>query len=182
MTAHATDDCESVTAGKQQLRIQVYLTEEEHLHLRCEAAARGRSLSASVRDILLSHLRHQQDLAGVMDHPGGADPGVQNVLACLERLEDRVIAAVGEIRADVATLADDLQLLAAMVDRLYFGLMVHLPEIPPENCDGAAASADRRHRQWQGHVTRLFRAGGPLAALRRALAGRPPIGSSDVAA
>ncbi len=152
--------------GKRLIRLQTYLSEKDCASLEREATARRRTRSSCMRRILESHLRHQRDLVGVTDHPEVAGAGELNVLTRLREHEERVAATVRSLGDELGELAEAVLLMMAMVDRVYFGLMVHLPEVPARERAGAVASAERRHLQWQRHVRTLAEAGGPEAGIR----------------
>ncbi len=162
--------------GKHLSRLQTYLTEKDCASLEREATARRLTRSSCMRRILESHLRHQRDLVGVTDHPEVAGAAATNILTRLREHEERVAATVRSVGDELAELEEAVQLVMAMVDRVYFGLMVHLPEVPATERAGAVASAERRHLQWQRHVRTLAEAGGPEAGIRY---GRPSTHSAE---
>ena len=156
--------------GERLMRLQTYLSEKDCKTLEREATARRLTRSSCMRRILESHLRHQRDLVGVTDHPEAAGAAEMNILARLREHEERVAATVRSVGDELAWVEQTVQLVMAMVDRVYLGLMVHLPEVPERERAGAVASAERRHLQWQRHVRTLAEAGGPEAGIRY---GRP---------
>lgn len=164
------------------IRVQTFLPLKECAALDREAAARQLTRSSCTRRILESHLEHQRELAGATDHPEVAGAAATNILSALRELEERVAATVQGLGDEVAGLAEAVQLLMAMVDRVYFGLMVHLPEVPPDQRAGAIASAERRHLQWRRHVRALDEVGGPEAEIRYEHPAREPAEAGHEAA
>jgi hypothetical protein len=53
-------------------------------------------------------------------------------------------------------LADRLQRLEIMLDRLVRVYLIHTPEVPPELRDGAVASANRRYGLYRKFVKELL--------------------------
>ena len=113
-------------------------------------------------------------------------------------VKERLDSARGEIRADMATvnedvlsaaaeqrladgvrkaiaaraddLADNLRTVMVMLDQLVRSTLTHLPEIPSAQHKERVAAGERRHRDWQGQVADLLRQMRSEAAKARTVA------------
>jgi len=113
-----------------------------------EAAASGTSLSQVVRAAVVEAFAARDAIADVFTMaPSDGERRVRGPLPLLEfeqRLCERLTAT------DDASAAQSARLrrLEAMIDRLYFGLMLHVDEVPSHIHIARQASAEARHRAW----------------------------------
>jgi len=120
-----------------------------------EIARAGLSEAFAARDVLANSLRAPRSIGGAMEV----------VPLPLLELEQRL--------ADQLTVVDArLVRVEAMIDRLYYGLMLHMAEVPIDARGARSASAGARHRAWveavDHQVGDATSAAGPTAAERKA--------------
>ena len=149
-------------------RVQVYLDPALHDRLVAEITVRrGDSLSSAVSSILADHFALMDELAQVLQPgtPPGEPKQGRIIHTLLAETEERVMEGmdrqgkrIGGVRAEVAELR-------AMVDRLAFSLLVHLPEVPEATREAALSSANVRYGKWRRAVEKLLEEGG-VAPLR----------------
>ena len=130
--------------------VHVYLQQQDYPRLEQEASSRGISLSKTVRHCLLEYLHLRLELATAIETPGevGDSQSGRIIHTLLARTEERIAATIEQQLQKVDELHDQVGVLNAMIDRLYLGLMQHLPEIPGELTEVTVASATRRHKKW----------------------------------
>jgi methyl-accepting chemotaxis protein len=110
----------------------------------CEAAAASRvSLSRFIRQCLLDYQRMTEDLTK------------PNSFALAET-EERLARHIDAQSRRVSALAAQLQVLSAMVDRLAFISLVHMPEVPAEKREAALASGARLYKNWRRVVAEVL--------------------------
>jgi len=118
-----------------------------------EAAASGTSLSEVVRGAVAEAFAGRDAIADVFTMaPSEGERPARGPLPLLEfeqRLCERLNAKDGASAAQAAQLRQ----LEAMIDRLYYGLMLHVDEVPAHIRVARQASAEARHRAWADAVT-----------------------------
>jgi len=122
--------------------VSCYLSLEEAAHFREAAAANKVSLSRYLRQCLLDYER-------LID--GSRAP---NGFALVE-IEQRVARSIEAQSRRVNSLCHELHVLLAMVDRLAFVSLVHLPEIPAELRERALTAGTRLYNNWRHAVMEL---------------------------
>lgn len=144
----------------KRYELRAYVTPEEYQKLQKEMSSRGRdaSMSKTVRDCLMEYLGIREELATAITEPG--KPGDEHtgkvIHTLLARTEERLAATIERQEERISELHDQMMVMTAMMDRLYVGVMQHLPEMPAELAEGAVASANRRHRKWLDAVEKLL--------------------------
>lgn len=138
--------------------LRAYVKAKDYKLLETEANSRGLSMSKTVRDCLAEYLNIRQELATAVETPGEAgDPHTGKIIhTLLARTEERIAATIERLEAQAAEQQEQLHLVTAMLDRLYLGVMQHMPKVPEELADGLVASAKRRHGRWLKAVERLL--------------------------
>jgi hypothetical protein len=76
------------------------------------------------------------------------------------RRDVEIAAAVKGQSERISVLREELRTLCTMVDRAYFGLITHLPEIDVSLREAAVISGRRRYRLWRGAVRNFHKARG----------------------
>lgn len=123
--------------------VSCYLSLEEAAHFREEAAANRVSLSRYIRQCLLDYERL-------------IDNGSQTPSAfALAEMEQRLARSIEAQSRRVNSLYNELHVLFAMVDRLAFVSLVHLPEIPAELRESALTAGTRLYNNWRNAVMEL---------------------------
>jgi hypothetical protein len=123
--------------------VSCYLSLEEAAHFREAASANKVSLSRYLRQCLLDYER-------LIDN-GSQTP---NAFALAE-MEQRLVRSIEAQNRRVNSLYNELQVLFAMVDRLAFVSLVHLPEIPAELRESALTAGTRLYNNWRNAVMEL---------------------------
>ncbi len=133
---------------KHELR--AYVTQAEYKRMERESVARNASLSNTVKSCLLEYLNLKEELATTLTDSGtlGDEQSGKIIHTLLMRTEERVAATIERLEERISYVSDQVNLLTAMVDRMYLGIMAHLPELPPELNESAGASSKRRHKKW----------------------------------
>ena len=141
--------------------VHVYLQQQDYRRLEQEASSRGISLSKTVQNCLLEYLHLRLELATTIETPGevGNSQSGRIIHTLLARTEERIAATIEQQLQKIDALHDHVGVLIAMIDRLYLGLMQHLPEIPGELTDVTVASATRRHKKWIEATKKIVRDG-----------------------
>lgn len=124
-----------------------YLSIEEATRFKEAAAASKVSLSRYLRQCLLDYER-------VID----SGNQVPNGFALFE-MEQRLARSIEVQSRQANSLYHQLHVLFAMVDRLAFVSLVHLPEIPAELQEGALATGTRLYNNWRNAVMELTETG-----------------------
>jgi Mobilization protein NikA len=76
------------------------------------------------------------------------------------RRDEKVAAAIAAQAERISLLREDVRIIAMMIDRSYFGFVVHTPEISERFRDASLLSGRRRHRAWRSAVKALHKARG----------------------
>jgi hypothetical protein len=125
--------------------VSCYLSLDEAAHFREAAAANKVSLSRYLRQCLLDYER-------LIDNGSRAPNG-------LALVENRLARSIEAQSRRVNSLYHELHVLFAMVDRLAFISLVHLPEIPAELRESALTAGTRLYSNWRHAVMELTETG-----------------------
>lgn len=141
----------------RKYEFRAYVNAADHKRLEREAISRKQSISKTTRDCLIEYFNLREELATSMETPGkpGEDHTGKIIHTLLARTEERIAMTIEKLEERVSQLHDQNLLLTAMIDRMYMGLMQHLPEIPKEMKEGVVASSKRRHAVWLKTVEKL---------------------------
>jgi len=135
--------------------VSCYLSIEEATRFKRAAATTKMSLSRYLRQCLLDYERLV----------GGADQSASIATLALAETEQRLEQSIETQSKRITALNHELHVLFAMLDRLAFISLVHLPEVPQEQRDGALASGTRLYNNWRHAVMELTDAGSEAASL-----------------
>lgn len=143
---------------RKKPEFRAYVSPDDHKRLEREAISRGVSLSKAARDCLMEYLHLREELATSLEEPGKAGEGHTGKIihTLLARTEERIAATIEQLEDKISKLHDQNVVLTAMIDRLYMGLMQHLPEVPVDLAEGVVASAKRRHGLWLKMIEKLI--------------------------
>src|SRR5208282_4475951 len=131
--------------------VSCYLSLEEAAHFREAASASKVSLSRYLRQCLLDYER-------LIDDRSRAPNGF-----ALVEMEQRLARSIEVQSRRVNSLYHELHVLFAMVDRLAFISLVHLPEIPAELRESALRAGTRLYNNWRHAVMELTETDSPTA-------------------
>ncbi len=123
--------------------VSCYLSTEEAAHFREVASANKVSLSRYIRQCLLDYER-------LIDNGSRAPNGF-----ALVEMEQRLARSIEAQSRRVNSLYHELHVLFAMLDRLAFISLVHLPEIPAELRENALTAGSRLYSNWRHAVMEL---------------------------
>jgi hypothetical protein len=145
----------------KQHELRAYVKPGDFKKVEQEAAARGLSVSRTVRNCLLEYLNLRKELATAMTDTGklGDEQTGQIIHTLLARTEERIGITIQGIEERISGLFDQMQVVTAMLDRMYIGMMQHLPELPPELSEAAIASSKRRYTKWLKATEKLIASG-----------------------
>jgi hypothetical protein len=135
--------------------VSCYLSIEEAARFKDAASASKISLSRYLRQCLLDYER-------LSDNDTRAPSGF-----ALIEMEQRLARSIELQSRRVNSLYHELHVLFAMVDRLAFISLVHLPEIPAELRESALTAGTRLYNNWRNAVMELTESGtetDPLSA------------------
>ena len=127
--------------------VSCYLSTEEAAHFREVASANKVSLSRYIRQCLLDYER-------LIDNGSRAPNGF-----ALVEMEQRLARSIEAQSRRVNSLYHELHVLFAMLDRLAFISLVHLPEIPAELRENALTAGTRLYSNWRNAVMELTESG-----------------------
>jgi hypothetical protein len=127
--------------------VSCYLSIEEATRFKGAAAASKVSLSHYLRQCLLDYQRLIED--------GNRAP---NAFALIE-MEQRLARSLEVQSQNVNLLYHEMHVLFAMVDRLAFVSLVHLPEIPADLRESALTAGTRLYNNWRNAVMELTESG-----------------------
>lgn len=138
--------------------VHVYLEYQDHRWLEDEAQNRRLSLSKTARDCLSEYASLRRELATALKQPGQAGDQQEGTIihTLLARTEERLAVTIEQQTKRISELQDQLLVLTSMIDRMYLGIMQHLPEVPNELAKSAVAAAKRRHNKWLDSVEQLL--------------------------
>ena len=122
--------------------VSCYLSADEAARFLEAAASSKDSLSRYLRQCLLDYERITGDLT---------KPNSFALAETEERLSRRIEAE----NRRVATVQGHLHLVLAMLDRLAYISLVHLPEVPPDKREAVLASGTRLYENWRRAVAEL---------------------------
>jgi hypothetical protein len=145
----------------KQHELRAYVKPNEFQRMKHESHARGLSLSRTVRVCLMEYLNLKEELATSMTNAGqlGEEHTGKIIHTLLARTEERIAATIQKVEDRISDTFDQMLIMTAMLDRLYLGIMQHLPELPPEVGEAAIASSKRRHEKWLKATERLIQSG-----------------------
>lgn len=134
----------------QKFELRAFVSQEEYKRIEREANSRGTSIAKTIRDGLSEYFKLREELATAMTEPGqaGDEHSGKIIHTLLARTEERIAATIERLEERISQLHDQNTVLTAIIDRLYLGIMIHVPEVPSELADGAVASANKRHEKW----------------------------------
>jgi mobilization protein NikA len=127
--------------------VSCYLSIEEAARFKDAASACKISLSRYLRQCLLDYER-------LSDNDTRAPSGF-----ALIEMEQRLARSIEVQSRRLNSLYHELHLLFAMVDRLAFVSLVHLPEIPVELRESALTAGTRLYNNWRNAVMELTESG-----------------------
>lgn len=142
----------------KQHELRAYVKPEEFQLMERESTARRLSLSRTVRVCLMEYLKLKEELATAMTDEGQLGDGHSGKIihTLLARTEERVAATIQKLEGRISELYDQNLVMTAMMDRMYLGIMQHLPELPAEISEAAIASSRRRHEKWLKSTEKLI--------------------------
>jgi NurA-like 5'-3' nuclease len=145
----------------KQHELRAYVKPVDYKKIEQEAAARGLSLSRTVRNCLMEYISLKEELASSMTNVGvlGDEQTGKIIHTLLARTEERVAATIQKMEERISGLSDQMLVMTAMIDRMYMGIMQHLPELPVELNEAAVASSKRRHQKWVKATEKLIISG-----------------------
>ena len=118
--------------------------------LRTQAAQRRVSLAKAAYDLLSAQRHVQEQLAAVFTlgptTEGAIGHHILQVL--LERVKDDIARSIDRQADQVVALREQLRTTQAMIDRAYYGFVLHTPRVPAERRTQAISDADERHRKF----------------------------------
>jgi len=127
--------------------VSCYLNIEEAARFKESASANKVSLSRYLRQCLLDYERLS-----------GNDTRAPSGFALIE-MEQRLARSIEVQSRRLNSLYHELHVLFAMVDRLAFVSLVHLPEIPAELRESALTAGTRLYNNWRHAVMELTESG-----------------------
>jgi hypothetical protein len=127
--------------------VSCYLSDEEAARFKEAASANKVSLSRYLRQCLLDYER-------LSDNDNRAPNGF-----ALVEMEQRLARSIEVQSQRINSLYHELHVLFAMVDRLAFVSLVHLPEIPAELRESALTAGTRLYNNWRHAVMELTESG-----------------------
>ena len=143
-----------------QYQIASYLDLEDYQRLKTEVGIRGRgmTLSKTVRDCLREYFDLREEMATAISSSGDADKDFKGKIihSLLARTEERIAATIERQTQMNSQVHEQTLIVTAMLDRLYLGLMQHLPEVPSDKKTEVVSSANRRYKNWQEAVEQLI--------------------------
>ena len=118
--------------------------------LRTQAAQRRVSLAKVAYDLLSAQRHVQEQLATVFTLSATTEGATgQHILhVLLERVKDDIARSIDRQADQVAALREQLRTTQAMIDRAYYGFVLHTPRVPAERRTQAIAEADERHHKF----------------------------------
>ena len=152
-----------------QYQIASYLDFEDYQRLKTEVGIRGRgmTLSKTVRDCLREYFDLREEMATAISS-GQSDKDFKGKIihSLLARTEERIAATIERQTQTNNEIHEQTLIVTAMLDRLYLGLMQHLPEVPSDKKTEAVSSANRRYKNWQEAVEQLIINGDVISSER----------------
>jgi hypothetical protein len=137
---------------RHRYQVRFKVPEAVYHRLLRESAASGTSLSEVVRDAVVEALSARDALTEMFTvAPHDGEPPARGPLPLLE-FEQRVGERFAAQQHELAENGARLRRLEEMIDRLYFGLMLHLDEVPAHLRAARASTAELRHRAWVAAV------------------------------
>lgn len=151
--------------------VRVWLGKDLYDRLSREAAARELNLSQCIRELLSSHFELQGDWSAAWrDLPTGGGPtDVLGNQTLLRSVDERLTSLIGDSGDEFASIDAEVEVVAAMIQQAYLGIVARLPPLPDAEKDERHNAARRALDAWVESVADVCRGGGavPLAAVRR---------------
>lgn len=144
-------------------KLTFYLDRGTYKRLLKEHANRqNTTLSRCISDCLAEYFGLLDEMASVLERETEAGEAKQGKIihTLLAETEARIAASVDRQSKRIGTLKDEIQILQAMIDRSYLGMMIHVPEVENGMEKGAMAAAKLRHGKWRKSVETLLKEGG----------------------
>lgn len=144
-------------------KLTFYLDRGTYKRLMKEHANRqGTTLSRCISDCLAEYFGLLDEMASVLERDTEAGEAKQGKIihTLLAETEARIAASVDRQSKRISAMKEDIQILRAMIDRSYLGIMIHVPEVEDGMEKGALVSANLRHGKWRKSVETLLREGG----------------------
>jgi hypothetical protein len=132
--------------------------------LRAQAAQRRVSLAKAAYDLLSAQRTVQEQLATAFTlGPTEAGARGEHLLqVLLERLKDEIARSIDRQAEAIATLREQQRCTQAMIDRAYYGYVLHTPRVPPDRRAQASAEAEDRYRKFIDDVRSILTPPPPL--------------------
>ncbi len=119
-----------------------------------QAQTRRVSRTKVVHDLLLAQqAMHEQLANSVIVGPAGTEPTGKQVLhVLLSHLKEEIAQSVDAQAREVQLLRQQLSIAQAMIDRAYYGFLLHTEPVPPEQRPQRTSDAQRRYERWVEEV------------------------------
>src|SRR2546427_1917023 len=126
-----------------------------------EARTRGVSKAKVLCDCLRAHQTLQQQLVeSVLLGPQDTQSNGKHLLqALLARFKEEIAQSVDAQTTEVKKLRTQLRLTQTMLDRAYYGFLLHTEPVPEEKRPQRKAEAQRRYERWTEEIRTLTQRG-----------------------
>jgi hypothetical protein len=148
----------TMARGKRRpYEVRAYVSRELYDRLLREAAARHLNVSECLRADLEEFYAIRDELASAVSAKAAeTSPGRRIMHTLLSEMEARIAADITSQAPRLLEIEKRLAQVAAMIDRHYAGMMLHLPEVPDSDAKARSTSALNRYRAWKRAVTELL--------------------------
>ena len=135
---------------RKTIDLHVYLNKNDFNTLNAEAVVRKMSLSATTRICLSEYFSLKREMASSIECKGelGDKHNDRIIHSLLARTETRMAKTLEAHAKQQAHMQMQVDYLTALIDRMYLGLITHLPEVPENLKTEALASGNKRHEKW----------------------------------
>ena len=140
---------------RRQRQVRFKASDALYDRLLREAAASGTTLSEIVREAVTEAFAARDATKDLLLPYAHADSPKRRAPLPLLEVEERLREEIALSSHELASVAARVRRVEAMIDRLYLGLMLHLPEVPADARRPRSESAEMRHRAWLDAVRRL---------------------------
>jgi len=140
---------------RRQRQVRFKASDALYGRLLREAAASGTTLSEIVREAVTGAFAARDATKDLVLPDSRGDSKRRRASLPLLELEERLREEIALSNHELALVAAQVRRVEAMIDRLYLGLMLHLPEVPADARRPRSESAEVRHRAWLDAVRRL---------------------------
>jgi hypothetical protein len=135
----------------------IHFPQELYEWLRQEASLRHVTLSKVVNDAVTAQRTLRRQLASSLEVTPNADDGAPQVIhVLLERVKEELARTIDAQTAEIAALRDMIHVVQAMLDRSYFGYLLHTPPVHEAGQSQARTEAVRRYEKWIAEVRTLM--------------------------